>query len=291
MSPDRRVREREVRRVLLLVLWLNVGLIGVKVGVWVLAQAISVVAEVLHSSLDAANNVFALAVARVAARGPDEEHPYGHRKFETLGALALVGVLSITVFELLQQAITRLSTGEGLSSDVSIWAIGLMAVSAILGAVVARYEANVGRRLGSHLVQADAAHTQADVLATAAVLLGLLAVRAGFPAADPIAAIVVALLIAYTGWTIVRETVPVLVDHRAVDPIHIESLAMEVDGVQAAYRIRSRGQRGERFAELTIAVNPDLDVKESHAIADATEDRIADALGAREVMIHVEPHE
>jgi divalent metal cation (Fe/Co/Zn/Cd) transporter len=90
--------------------------------------------------------------------------------------------------------------------------------------------------------------------------------------------------------TIVRETVPVLVDHRAVDPLRIEALAMGVEGVRSAYRIRSRGPRGERFAELTISVDPDLDVTASHAIADAAEARISEALGARDVVIHVEPH-
>lgn len=284
-------RERAVRRVLLIVLWMNVGLIGLKLAVWAYAQALSVLAEVFHSSLDAANNVFALALARIAARGPDAEHPYGHRKFETIGALALVGVLSVTVFELIQNALIRVSTGEGLPTTIDPWAIGLMALSALIGAAIARYEARIGKRLGSHLVVADAAHTQADVLATLAVLVGLVAVRAGYPLADPLAAILVALLIASTGWAIVRETVPVLVDHRAVDPLQIEALAMGVEGVRSAYGIRSRGPRGERFAELTIAVDRDLDVTTSHAIADAAEERISRALGARDVVVHVEPHE
>jgi cation diffusion facilitator family transporter len=292
MTEDARShREQAVRRVLLLVLWMNLGLIGLKLGIWAFAHALSVLAEVFHSSLDAANNVFALALARVAARGPDEEHPYGHRKFETIGALALVGVLSVTVFELIQHALIRVSTGQGLPSTIHPWAIGLMAFSALVGMAIARYEARIGRRLRSHLVLADAAHTQADVLATVAVLVGLVAVRAGYPLADPLAAIVVALLIAYTGWAIVRETVPVLVDHRAVDPLEIEALAMGVDGVRSAYGIRSRGPRGERFAELTISVDPALDVVSSHAIADATEERISLALGARDVVVHVEPHE
>lgn len=292
MTEDARAhREQAVRKVLWVVLWMNLGLIFLKLGVWAFAQALSVLAEVFHSSLDAANNVFALALARVAARGPDAEHPYGHRKFETIGALALVGVLSVTVFELVQHALVRAYTGEGLPATVHPWAIGLMAFSAAIGAGIARYEARIGKRLGSHLVVADAAHTQADVLATVAVLVGLIAVRAGYPLADPLAAMVVAFLIASTGWAIVRDTVPVLVDHRAVDPLAIEALAMDVEGVRSAYGIRSRGPRGERFAELTISVDPDLDVTTSHAIADEAEERISRALGARDVVVHVEPHE
>lgn len=290
-SFDRESRSREVRRVLRLVLWLNVSVIVIKVGVWGMSHALSVLAETFHSSLDATNNLFALALARVASRAPDDDHPYGHHKFETLGALALVGVLSITVFELVQHAILRWSAGIFPPTDIGAWTLGLMVMSLIVGAFVTRYEARWGRRLGSDLLIADAAHTRADVLTTLAVLAGLVAIRAGYPVADPVATILVAGLIAHTGWEIVRDTVPVLVDHRAVDPVRIEDLALEVDGVRAAYGIRSRGRRGERFAELTIALDPDLDVATSHSIADEAEQRIAHALGARDVVVHVEPAE
>jgi len=282
-------RASEVRRVLRLVLWMNLAVIGVKLGVWTLSHALSVVAETFHSSLDAANNLFALALARVAAQEPDDDHPYGHNKFETLGALALVGVLSITVFELVQHAVLRAMSGAYPSTDISPWALGLMGFSVVAGIAITRYEARVGRRLGSDLLLADAAHTRSDVFTTIAVLVGLVAIRAGYPVADPVATVLVALLIAYTGWDIVKESVPVLVDSRAVDPGRIEALALQVPGVRSAYQIRSRGRRGERFAELTVAVDPNLDVATSHAMADEVERRVSVALGAREVVVHVEP--
>lgn len=286
---DRAERAGQIRRVLMLVLWMNLAVIGVKLGVWALSHALSVVAEMFHSSLDATNNLFALALARVAARGPDDDHPYGHQKFETLGALALVGVLSITVFELVQHALLRAIAGVFPPTDISPWALGLMGLSLVAGIAITRYESLAGRRLGSDLLIADAAHTRSDVLTTLAVLVGLVAIRLGYPVADPVATILVAVLIGHTGWEIVRQTVPVLVDSRAVDPAHIESLAREVEGVRSAYGIRSRGRHGERFAELTIAVDPALDVAASHALADAVELLVATALGAREVAVHVEP--
>ena len=282
-------RASEVRRVLRLVLWMNLAVIGVKVGVWTLSHALSVVAETFHSSLDAANNVFALALARVAAKEPDDDHPYGHTKFETLGALALVGVLSITVFELVQHAVLRAMAGDYPTTDISPWALALMGLSVVAGIAITTYEARVGRRLRSDLLLADAAHTRADVFTTLAVLVGLVAIRMGYPAADPVATVLVAVLIAYTGWDIVKESVPVLVDSRAVEPGRIEALALEIEGVRSAYQIRSRGRRGERFAELTIGVAPELDVATSHEMADEVERRVAVALGAREVVVHVEP--
>ncbi|MEQ9399157.1 MAG: cation diffusion facilitator family transporter [Longimicrobiales bacterium] len=282
-------RARQVRAVLRRVLWMNVGVIALKAGVLWLSGALSVMAELLHSSLDAANNVFALAFASVAAQEPDEDHPYGHRKFETLGALALVGVLSVTVFELLKSAAVRLGGQPAHPPDVGYPALALLALSLGAGVAITRYESRVGKRLGSDLLLADAAHTRADVLATVAVLLGLVAVRLGYPLADPIVTILVAALVARTGWGIVKETVPVLVDTRAMPPERIESLCLEVDGVRSAYGIRSRGRSGDVFAELTIAVDADLDVAASHAIADQVEHHVATGIAAREVMVHVEP--
>jgi len=284
-------RSTRVRRVLTTVLWLNLGVLAVKLVVWLLSGALSVLAESMHSLLDAANNVFALTVVRLAARGPDAEHPYGHGKFETLGALALVGVLSATVVELLRQSYSRFMDAGGAEIEVGPVALGLMAFTLIAGIIVTRYEHAEGRRLDSPLLLADAAHTKADVFATGAVLAGLFAVRAGYALADPITTVLVACLIAYTGWSIVRETVPVLVDERAVPPLSIETLATRVEGVQSAYAIRSRGRPGEIFAELTIAVDPSLNVAASHAIADTVEVRLTSSLNAREVVVHVEPAE
>ena len=282
-------RGAEVTRVLRGVLWLNLGVLALKVVAFVSSQALSVVAEAVHSSLDASNNVFALWIARVATRDPDEDHPYGHAKFETLGALVLVGFLSITVFELLQRAVTRLLSGEAPDAQGTPLAMAVMAASIVVGLAVTIWEARRGRALGSDILLADAAHTRSDVLTTAAVLGGLIAIRAGHPQVDPWITIAVAVIIARTGWIIVRETVPVLVDERAVDPARIQRVAEAVPQVDACYRIRSRGRPGQMFAELTIAVAAELDVKRSHEIGAEVERRVASELGAREVVVHVEP--
>ena len=289
--PDPAARTRQVRRVLRLVLWMNLAVIVMKVVVFMMSHALSVLAESMHSTLDAANNVFALAMARVAGQAPDEDHPYGHTKFETLGALALVGALSITVFELMRNAVVRLLAHSVPVANIDGLTLGIMGASLLAGIFIARYESRLGKRLGSDLILADAAHTRSDVLTTLAVLVGLVAIRAGHPMADPVATLIVAVLIARTGWEIVRGAVPVLVDERAVEPQRIQRLVMAVEGVRSAYGIRSRGRPGAVFAELTIAVDPDLDVATSHRIADETERSVTDALGANEVVVPVEPVE
>ncbi len=282
-------RSAEVRRVLRTVLWLNLGVLGLKVAALISSHALSVAAEAVHSSLDAANNVFALWIARLAGQAPDEDHPYGHQKFETLGALVLVGFLSITVFELVQRSVSQMTSNAPEGVRATPLAMVVIAMSMAVGMAVSTWEARRGRALGSDILVADAAHTGADVLTSAAVLAGLIAIRAGYPQADPWITIAVAILIARTGWRILRETVPVLVDERAVDSSRIQRVAESIGEVSSAYRIRSRGRAGEMFAEVTIAVAADLDVKRAHEIADEVERRIGSELGAREVVVHIEP--
>jgi len=275
--------------VLFRVLLLNLAVVVIKLVAFLSANALSIIAEALHSTLDASNNVFALWIARLAGRAPDEDHPYGHHKFETLGALVLVGALSVTVFELVQHSAARLLHGAPTEVTATPLAIALMALSAVAGLVISRYESRRGKELGSDILLADAMHTRSDVFTTVAVLAGLGAIRMGYPLADPLVTLAVAGIIAWTGWRIIRAAIPELVDERAVPRESIQRVAEDRNGVFACYRIRSRGRTGQIFAELTISVDPSLDVHQSHAIADEVEERVARAVGAREVVVHVEP--
>lgn len=275
---------------LLVTLGLNLVVVVAKISTGLISGALSVVAEGVHSSVDALNNVIGLALARVAAQEPDEDHPYGHAKFETLGALAIVGFLSVTVFELVSGAVNRLVQG-GEPPRVTPVVVGVMVASAFVSAGVSSYELRRGRELDSDLLMADAKHTRADLYASVAVLVGLALVALGYAWADPIFTLVVAVLIARTGWEIVRASVPILVDERALEEAVVRDACLEVVGVLACYHIRSRGRPGERFVELTIGVSPRLGIRDAHAISDRVEEDLARRLAAREVLVHVEPAE
>lgn len=290
-SPDYTVRESRhagIRRVLAIVLIFNVAVVLAKAIAGFMTDTLSVVAEATHSSVDALNNVIGLVLARVAARAPDEEHPYGHGKFETLGALAVVAFLSVTVYELTGEAIGRLVRGDA-RPDATPVVFAVMAVSAVISFFVSRYEARKGREFHSELLAADAAHTRSDMWASLAVIAGLALIAAGYAWADPVVTLVVAAMIAHAGWKILRTTVPVLVDERAVEEKTIRRIALDTDGVDECYDVRSRGRTGDVFVELTIAVRGTMDVESAHAIADEVERRVADDVGAREVVVHIEP--
>jgi cation diffusion facilitator family transporter len=282
-------RSREVRRVLMLMLCISLVLVAAKTTAGVLSGSLAVLGGAFDSALDVLTTVVAIILARVAGEEPDEQHPYGHEKFEALGALAMVAFLSITVYELVRTAVSRIAGdgGEQVDTSLGVWVMG---GSLVIGVVASEYERRRGKALGSELLLADAAHLRADVFVTLAVLVGLLLTRVGWRTGDAWTTLLVAILILRTGVHILRETIPVLVDEAAVEAAEIRQMAEAMDGVDAAYDVRSRGRReGARFAELTIAVSSGLDIEEAHEIADLVEDEVRRRLGARRVVVHVEP--
>ena len=286
--PETADRATQVRRVLLGLLLANLVVVGAKLGVGLAAHSLAVLGDTLHSAVDALNNVLALVVVRVASKAPDEEHPYGHGKFETLGALLIVGFLSITCFELVRDAIGRLAQTHPAPAPSEVQ-LAILVGTLGINVMVAWYENRRGHELSSHLLIADASHTKSDVLITVGVLIGLLLARRGWWWADPAIAIVIAALIVRVAYRILQESIPELVDQRAVDTAAIRGAAENIRGVKSAYGIRSRGSANVRYAEVTIAVDGDANVQAAHAIADEVEERLKRDLALSEVTVHVEP--
>jgi len=185
--------------------------------------------------------------------------------------------------------VSRIIGGEAPPELDATFAVGAMALSLVIGLAASVYERRRGEALRSDLLLADAAHLRADVWVTVAVLAGLGLTELGVPHGDAWTTLFVSVLIARTGWGIIREAVPVLVDQRAVEATEIRRLARTVSGVREVYDVRSRGRPGALFAELTIAVRGGLDVETAHDIADRVENEVADQLGAQDVIVHVEP--
>lgn len=281
-------RNDAIRRVLVGLLVANIFVVIIKFIVGWATGSLAVFGDAIHSSVDALNNVLGLAVMRVASKGPDDEHPYGHAKFESLGALLILVFLSVTIFELMKGAVTRL-TGPTRPLVVDTIQVVLLSVTLLVNIWVSWYETRAGRRLKSELLLADAAHTRVDVIITIAVLAGLYMSRLGQAWADSVLAIIVSLLIGRVGFQILKRSMPALVDERALDRTDIQGVAEKVPGVKSAYAIRSRTAAAIRFAELTIAVDGQENVAAAHRIADAVEDQLRQTLDVQEVLVHVEP--
>src|SRR5690349_4241131 len=288
LDTPAQARERAVRRVLASLLVANLAVVAIKAAIGFATGSLSVLGDAVHSSVDGINNILGLAVVRFAARGPDDDHPYGHAKFETLGALAIVVFLSVTIFELVRGAVQGLLHG-GREITVRPLDMGLLVLTLAINVWVAWYERRRGRALKSELLIADAAHTQADVYVTVAVLIGLGLTSQGYGWADPVLTFIVAGFVAHTGWEVVMQAMPTLMDQAALDASEIQRVAKGVSGVSEAYAIRSRSSGHQRFAELTISVPGAVTVDSAHHVTDAVEDALRGQLGFHVVVVHVEP--
>jgi cation diffusion facilitator family transporter len=281
---------RAIRRVLWITLGLNLVATAAKliVGFW--TGSLSLIADGFDSVFDAATNVIGLVGIYLAARPADADHPYGHRKAETITALIISSLLFLTTWELIQGAVERLHHPSLLEAEVNAWSFGALLVSIVVHATVVWYELRAGRRLQSDVLVADAMHTRADIFISLSVMGGLIAVQLGYPLADPILALIVALVIAKIGIDIIRENSPTLMDQVVVPPSQMEQIVLSVPGVISCHRVRSRGHRGAVYADLHLQVDPSMGTYQAHAIAHEVQHRLHKRLpDIEDVTIHVEP--
>ena len=285
MTVDNRAK---VKKVLIITLLLNLFVMGLKASVGVVTGSLSLLADALHSVTDSANNILGLVTNQFSSPLPDREHPYGHQKFEAVGALGIAAFLTIACFEILQGAVEGIMNG---SKPVTISAPQLWLLLLVLGIniFVAFYERGVGKQVNSPILIADAHHTMSDVWVTISVIGGLIGVWLGYQWLDLVLAFPVALMVFFSGWTVIKENLPWLVDEMAVAPETIYDIALKVPGVINCHDIASRGVVGRQvFIEMHLIVDA-KDVETAHRITEEVESRLEEKFSPARILIHVEP--
>jgi cation diffusion facilitator family transporter len=261
---------------------------GLKVLVGHWTGSLSLLADALHSVTDSANNVLGLVAIKFSSPLPDREHPYGHNKFEALGALGIAAFLGIACFEIVQGALERILKG-GEPVKVSPPELWLLLIVLGINIFVAFYERNVGRRVGSSILIADATHTMSDIWVTISVIAGLIGVWLGYQWLDVALAFPVALLVFWSGWSVLTENLPWLVDQMAIAPETIHTIAVSVPGVINCHDIASRGVIGRQvFIEMHLIVDAP-DVETAHNITEEVEKQLEQRFHPVRILIHVEP--
>jgi cation diffusion facilitator family transporter len=279
----------EVRKVLIITLLLNLFVLGLKavVGYW--TGSLSLLADALHSVTDSANNILGLIASKFSSPHPDREHPYGHHKFEAVGALGIAAFLGIACFEILQGAVERILKGGGEPVKISPPELWLLLIVLGVNIFVAFYERSVGKRVGSPILIADATHTMSDIWVTISVIGGLIGVWLGYQWLDIVLAFPVALLVFWSGWSVLRDSLPWLVDQMAIAPETIHEIAVAVPGVINCHEIASRGVLGRQvFIEMHLIVDAP-DVETAHKITEQVESRLEERFSPVRILIHVEP--
>ncbi|WP_193196347.1 cation diffusion facilitator family transporter [Nostoc sp. MG11] len=285
MTYDNRT---EVRKVLIITLLLNLFVMSLKAVVGYSTGSLSLLADALHSVTDSANNILGLVASKFSSPQPDREHPYGHHKFEAVGALGIAAFLGIACFEILQGAIERIIQG-GEPVRISLPELWLLLVVLGVNIFVAFYERSVGKRVNSPILIADATHTMSDIWVTISVIGGLIGVWLGYQWMDIVLAFPVALLVFWSGWSVLKENLPWLVDQMAIAPEAIHAIATSVPGVVNCHDIASRGVLGRQvFIEMHLIVDAP-DVETAHHITEEVESRLSERFSPVRILIHVEP--
>jgi cation diffusion facilitator family transporter len=281
-------RASAVSRVLFRVLVLNLIVALAKIGLGLVTGAVSVLSDGLHSLTDGASNVVALVGVKMARQPPDADHPYAHRKFETMASVAILLFLLLVLVQVLMAAIERLRTPS--VPTITTMTFVVMGATFLINVGVVWYERRQGRRLASEVLRADAHHTQSDLFTSATVIAALIGVELGVPALDPAAAIFVAGFIGYACWEIFTETTGILADEIVIAADDIKAVVMDIPDIVGCHHIRSRGSADHVFVDLHIWMNPAMRLDDAHRVSHLVKDRImARYPEVKDAVIHIEP--
>ncbi|MBI4684500.1 MAG: cation transporter [Nitrospirae bacterium] len=277
-----------IRKVLLYTLILNVAVSLAKVFYGYITNSIAMTSDGFHSLFDGVSNILGLIGIWIAYHPPDEDHPYGHKKYETLFTIIIGVMIFLTCFQILRQVYH--SIVEYHKTEVTGISFAVMLITMAVNIFVAIYERKKGIELKSDFLIADAMHTKSDILASVGVIVSLIITKSGYHIADTIAGVVIAFLIARIGYSILKKASDVLVDTICIDTTAIEAVINKVEGVKGCHDIRTRGTEHSIYLDLHILVDPKMPIEKAHEIADVVEEKIKTNFSAViDIVVHVEP--
>ena len=281
-------RYSQVSSVLARVLVANLAVAIAKIVLGYYSGTVSIISDGFHSLTDSASNVVGLVGVSIARRPPDANHPYGHRKYETMASVGIMIFLIIVLVEVLSAAIDRLLHGG--TPRVFPEGIALMTITLVVNLFVVSYESRQGRRLKSEVLLADAKHTRSDVLTSIAVLGALFGVWFGYPLLDPVAALLVAGFIGHACWSIAQDASRILSDETMMDAAQVREVVQSVPGVIGCEKIRTRGSADYVFLDLHLWLDRNTPLFAAHETSHVVKDKLMTRFPQlMDVVIHIEP--
>lgn len=284
-------RVRRIRRVLWTILALNVAVAGAKLVWGLITGSAAMQADGFHSLFDGTSNIVGLVGMGLAARPADREHPYGHSKYETYASAVIGAMLLLAAYRIGSTAIEGLRAGAP-APRVDAISFAVMLGTLAVNLFVTIWERRVGKKLGSEILVADASHTASDAIVSVGVIVSLILVAAGYPAADPIVALLVSGAIIYTAWGVFRQAGVTLSDAARIEPSAIGDVVLGTPGVLGCHHVRTRGTAGEVYVDLHVQVDETRTVADGHRIAEDVERAIAGHFPqVVDVIAHLEPYD
>ena len=282
---------RGIRRILILVLVLNWAVALAKILYGLFSHCQSMTADGFHSLSDGASNIVGLIGIHFACQPTDKDHPYGHKKYETLFSLGIAAMLFILSFNLIKEGLNHI--GNPVSPQVDIRSFLIMVVTVAINFWVMHYERKKGILLRSDILISDAMHTKADIFTSASVIIALIVIKLGYTILDPIATIIISLFIAHAGYEIAKQSSAVLCDTAAIlNDKKILDIVLGIKGVKTCHKIRTRGRPDDIHVDLHVQVNADMHIDNAHKISYEIEEAIKKRIPeVTDVVVHMEPKE
>jgi cation diffusion facilitator family transporter len=247
-------------------------------------------ADGFHSFSDGSSNVIGLVGIWIASRPIDENHPYGHKKYETLTSIGIAILLFLVCMNVVKEGVFRFF--HPVSPEVNWGSFLVMGITLLINVAVMVYETQQGKALKSDILISDALHTRADILTSFSVIVTLIGIKLGYPILDPITSLIIAVFIGYAGIGILKESSRVLSDGVALQIEEIERIVLSIEGVKECHQIRSRGRADDIHIDLHVLVDPEMDVHKAHHLSYAIENKIKrEFRGVTDVVVHMEPKE
>lgn len=280
---------RKVKQVLWTILFLNLAVAFLKIAVGTLIKSTSIMADGLHSLTDGSSNIVGLIGIRFAAKPVDKEHPYGHKKFETLAALFISIMLAIISTKIIFDAVKRLF--NPILPKITTESIIVIIITLIVNIIICYYEYKIGKTYKSEILITDSLHTKSDIYVSIGVLVTIISIKLGLPAfIDPMVSLIISGFILHTAYEIFDNTSAVLVDRATVDTEIVKKIVMSFTHVKDAHKIRSRGKEDDIYIDMHIMLDPKMSVEESHKLIHDIERKVKEELHENtQTIIHIEP--
>ncbi len=281
--------EKEKSKVALLSVIAAVFLTVIKLVIGLLTGSLGILSEALHSALDLVAAVVTYFSVKLSDKPADKEHQFGHGKIENLSALVETFLLLITCGWIIYEAVQRLVTGQ-THIEVNIWSYIVVISSIIIDVNRSRILYRVAKKHNSQALEADALHFSTDIWSSAVVLLGLVCAQFGFYFADPVAALMVAVIVLIVSYRLGKRAVDVLLDKAPEETIKkVNDILASVPEIVHYHDLKIRTAGADTFIKVSIHLDPDLKLLNVHQLCDSIEKKIYEAIPRSEVAVHAEP--
>ncbi|MDD5078033.1 MAG: cation diffusion facilitator family transporter [Candidatus Omnitrophica bacterium] len=291
MTAEIQKHYQKIRKILLWILALNWAVALAKIIYGLNSHCFSMTADGFHSLSDGTSNLIGIVGIHFACQPVDKDHPYGHKKYETLFSLGIAAMLFLVAFNLLKAGWTRLHQPVLFTTEPGSFIIMLITMAVNSG--VMYYENKAGRKLKSDILVSDSLHTRADIFTSLSVIVSLAVNKLGFPVIDPIVTMMISLFIGYAAFSIAKQSSDVLCDTAVfLDDRKVRNIVLGVKGVRACHKIRSRGRIDDIHLDLHVQVNPSMHMDSAHQISYRIEGALKSSIPEiTDVVVHMEPLE